>query len=151
MTTLVLATLLIHTFTTLFMVGLIWFVQIVHYPLFGAVGRGSFPIYEQHHTRLTSWVVGPPMLTEAATATILCLFPSGGLPLWMPWAGLILVSVNALSTAFLQMPCHHQLREGYNKGVHARLVRTNWIRTTAWSARGILAVAMFSSLLTTDF
>ena len=34
--------LLTQVFATLFMVGLIWFVQIVHYPLYAKVGREQF-------------------------------------------------------------------------------------------------------------
>ena len=54
--------LLAHVGATLFMVGLIWFVQVVHYPLFGSVGREGFAGYSQAHSRLTGFVVGLPML-----------------------------------------------------------------------------------------
>lgn len=37
--------LLLHTFSTIFMTGLIWFVQVVHYPLFAAVGREAAAPY----------------------------------------------------------------------------------------------------------
>ena len=48
------------------MVGIIWLVQIVHYPLFSRVGAAGFAIYSGAHSRLTGLVVGPPMLVEAA-------------------------------------------------------------------------------------
>jgi hypothetical protein len=41
--------LLVHVFSTLSMVGLIWFVQIVHYPLFKMVGDDGFSEYERCH------------------------------------------------------------------------------------------------------
>ena len=63
--------LLTQVFATLFMVGLIWFVQIVHYPLYANVGREQFPEYEALHNRLTTWVVGPAMLVEMLTAAAL--------------------------------------------------------------------------------
>ena len=47
--------LLTQVFATLFMVGLIWFVQIVHYPLYANVGREQFPEYEALHNRMTTW------------------------------------------------------------------------------------------------
>lgn len=59
---------IVHLAATLSMVGLIWFVQIVHYPLFAYVGAEKFIAYEAAHARLTTWVVAPPMLTEALTA-----------------------------------------------------------------------------------
>ena len=63
--------LLMQVFATLFMVGLIWFVQIVHYPLYANVGREQFPEYEALHNRMTTWVVGPAMLVELVTAVLL--------------------------------------------------------------------------------
>ena len=63
--------LLTQVFATLFMVGLIWFVQIVHYPLYANVGREQFPEYEALHNRMTTWVVGPAMLVELVTAVLL--------------------------------------------------------------------------------
>lgn len=62
------ALLLVQSAATLFMTGLIWFVQVVHYPLFGSAGRDIFAGYERAHQRRTGWVVGPPMLVELATA-----------------------------------------------------------------------------------
>ena len=50
------------------MVGIIWFVQVVHYPLFTSVGRDAFVAYELRNTNLTSFVVGPFMAAEGATA-----------------------------------------------------------------------------------
>jgi hypothetical protein len=38
------------------------------------------------------------------------------------------------------VPAHGRLAEGFDAGVHARLVATNWIRTMAWTLRGALVV-----------
>ena len=64
-------TLLLQVAATLALVGLIWFVQVVHYPLFAKVGSSSFADYEQSHQRRTTLVVAPLMLVEAATAIAL--------------------------------------------------------------------------------
>lgn len=44
----------LHAGATLFMTGLIWFVQVVHYPLFLRVGEGNFQI-PLHRRLLTSY------------------------------------------------------------------------------------------------
>ena len=124
------------------MTGVIWFVQVVHYPLFGGVGAGEFRAYEQRHAALTTWVVAPPMLVEAATALLLFRFRPAGVSTWQVSAGLGLVAVVWLSTAFLQVPCHDRLSRGFDPAVHARLVSTNWLRTAVWSARGVLVLRM---------
>ena len=40
--------------STLFMTGLIWFVQIVHYPLMGMVPKSEFQKYALAHQRRTT-------------------------------------------------------------------------------------------------
>ena len=45
--------LLLQVVTTLFMVGVIWFVQVVHYPLMAHVGRAEAVAYEKSHTHRT--------------------------------------------------------------------------------------------------
>jgi hypothetical protein len=59
--------LLAHLAATLFMVGVIWFVQVIHYPLFSRVGPEKFSVYSEAHSRLTTYVVGSPMLVEFST------------------------------------------------------------------------------------
>lgn len=138
---------LAHLGSSLYMVGLIWFVQVVHYPLFASVDRASFSTYEQRHTALTNWIVGPPMLIEAAAATLLIWFRPTSVPQWSLWTGLVLLGVIWLSTAFLQVPCHEFLSHRFDPLVHQRLIWTNWLRTSAWTLRGILVLWMAWSSL----
>ena len=65
---------LVHAAATWFLVGLIWIIQVVHYPLFARVGEDGFVAYEAAHTRLISLVVGPAMLVEGV-ATLWLFFP----------------------------------------------------------------------------
>lgn len=130
--------LLVHAAMTLFMVGVIWFVQIVHYPLFHRVGEAGFAEYERQHTRRTGYVLAVPMLVELATMVALAWRLGGGLA----WSGLGLLMVIWLCTWRWQVPAHRRLEHGFDAATHRRLVRTNWVRTIAWSARGILALAL---------
>ena len=134
--------LLLHVAATLFMVGVIWFVQIVHYPLMASIGRAEFTAYEQAHTRRTAWVVGPPMLLELATGLVLLWVRPAGVSLTLPLVGIALLAILWVSTHFIQVPCHERLSRGFDPAVHRRLVSTNWVRTAAWSLRGFLVVWM---------
>lgn len=138
---------LMHLASTLFMAGLIWFVQVVHYPLYSQVGTAEFAKYEQRHNTVTTWVVAPPMLIELATAVLLLWFRPPSLTALPLIIGLSLVGVNWLSTMFLQVPCHAILIQAFDPAVHQKLVSTNWIRTAAWSLRGILVLWMTSSAI----
>ena len=133
---------LTHVAFSLLMVGLIWCVQVVHYPLFAQVGRAEFPTYEQAHTRRITWLVAAPMLIEGVTAVLLFWCRPAGVPYWSLWTGVILLGMIWLSTALIQVPCHEILSRSFDSEVHRRLVSTNWIRTFCWSLRGLLVLWM---------
>lgn len=123
-----------HLAATLFMVGAVWFVQVVHYPLMA----GQPPAYFREHGRRTGWVLGPVMLVELGTAVLLaCRVPE-----WPTLVGLALLLLVWASTWGVQVPCHDRLVVAFDAAVHRRLVATNWVRTVLWSARGALAVWM---------
>jgi uncharacterized membrane protein len=132
--------LLAQVASTLFMTGLIWFVQVVHYPLLAQVGRQGFADYEAAHVRLTTWVVAPAMLTEALTSVLLVWRTPERLSASACWVGLGLVVVIWSSTLLLQVPRHNALAAGFDAEAHHSLVLSNWIRTAAWTARGFLVL-----------
>jgi hypothetical protein len=134
--------LLAHLAATLMMVGVIWFVQIVHYPLFARVGSEGFTLYSEAHSRLTTYVVGPPMLLEAATTLLLVFRRPEEIPLAAAIIGLSLVAIIWLSTVLLQVPRHTTLGLGFDHAAWSGLVLSNWVRTAAWSARGMLVLWM---------
>ena len=136
------AALLVHAAATVGMAGVIWFVQVVHYPLFGSIAPERFADFESAHRRRTTWVVAPLMLAELATAVTLVVRPPRGGPPWAPPVGLGLLALVWLSTFAVQVPLHETLTRGFDATAHRRLVRTNWLRTAAWTARAALALAM---------
>ena len=129
------------------MTGVIWTVQLVHYPLFGRVGEAGFAAYELEHSSRITLLVGPLMAVELATAALLVWRRPEGVPGAVVWVGLALVAVIWASTAFVQVPLHGRLSRGFDGRAHELLVLTNWVRTVAWSARGALAVWTVSKLL----
>jgi hypothetical protein len=80
------------------------------------------------------------MIIEATTALVLALLTWGRWHWWLALLGLLLVVVIWVSTAYVQVPCHKALDDRLDATVVNRLVRTNWIRTLAWTARGLLAI-----------
>lgn len=142
--------LLAHAFATVFMTGLIWFVQIVHYPMFQDVGSAGFAAYEKKHSQMTTFVVGPAMLLELLTVVLLVkLSPSDSMT-QLAWIGGVLLAAIWLSTAFLQVPMHSRLEAGFAPDAHRFLVHSNWIRTTLWTVRAVLALMMISMHLKTQ-
>ena len=64
------------------------------------------------------------------------------MPLAAALIGLALVVVVWLSTALLQVPRHTNLGSGFDRRAWSRLMLSNWVRTVAWSARGVLVLWM---------
>lgn len=139
--------LVVHAAATWALVGLIWTVQAVHYPLFAKVGREAFPAYHRAHLKQITFVVAPLMLVEALTGGWLVLDPPEGTCPPMPIVGAALLAVVWLSTAFVQVPYHRRLEAGFDDAAARALVKTNWIRTCAWTARGGLVLAWLLRVL----
>ena len=134
--------LIVHACVTWFLVGLIWLVQLVHYAQFDGVGAGGWSDYHRRHTSNITWVVGPTMLLELATAVLLVWRRPAVVPAWTAWLGLGLVALLWISTAAIQVPLHNRLGGGFDAEVARRLVVTNWLRTIAWTLRGLLVAWM---------
>lgn len=132
----------VHAAATWAMVGLIWFVQVVHYPLFQRVGAASFSVYETEHQRRTTWVVMVLMPVELVTGIALFWLRPDTVAQEVVWVGAALLGVVWLSTALWQAPFHGRLGAGYDAGLVRRLVASNWLRTLTWSLRGGLVAAM---------
>lgn len=131
----------VHIFTTLYMTGLIWFVQIVHYPLLSSVGEQSFCRYEHRHTQRATYVVALPMVLELITGILLMMDHSLNLDRTGLWIGMVLLIVNWFSTGFIQAPYHNRLLQGYDVHAQRMLVHSNWIRTIAWSWRSVVVLS----------
>jgi hypothetical protein len=112
------------------MLVLIWLVQLVIYPAFGAVGVERFADWHAGYTRRVAWVVGPLMLGQAGAI---------GRLLWVRLSvcGLLAaaaVAVAWVATAAWAVPLHDRLQaRGAEGALVAKLVRGNWVRTVAWT------------------
>jgi hypothetical protein len=126
--------LLVHAFTCFFLTGLIWTIQLVHYPSFAFVDPKLFSEFSSFHGFRISLIVVPLMVIELITAGMLLgLHEGGGKNLFT--LNLIMVGLIWASTFFLSVPLHTKLSQGYDKSSIELLVLTNWPRTIIWSLR----------------
>jgi hypothetical protein len=125
----------IHLAVTWMLVGLIWVVQILVYPQFRRVAPSEFRDYHFAHCFGIGLIVAPLLFVEAATAA--WLLYEGRQP--QPYLiSMGLIPIIWLTTAVFQAPIHTRLGRGFDAPLIRRLILTNWIRTLAWTARGIL-------------
>ncbi|MFK7740541.1 MAG: hypothetical protein AB8H80_09460 [Planctomycetota bacterium] len=132
---------LLHLLATGYMTGLIWFVQVVHYPLFARVGEAGYRRYQDQHMARTTPVVLPPMMAELVLSGWLVAVapPDAGM---LAWTGAVLLAIVWASTFFVQVPRHAKLQSGFEEAAWRQLVQSNWLRTAAWSARAAIAVLL---------
>jgi hypothetical protein len=133
---------LLHIGATLYLVGVIWIVQILHYPLLAGVGAEGYPAYHNLHTSRITTVVAPAMIAELLTAIYFAVVMFDKIDRTYFLFGLILVLIIWASTFFVQVPLHEKLAVAFDAKVQQRLVLTNWVRTIAWTLRGALVLWM---------
>lgn len=136
--------LIVHATATWFMVGLIWTIQSVHYPLFARVGAGNLVGYENEHTERMVRLLAIPAAVEISTGAALVWTRPAGVGVWLVLvAGALLVAIWT-ATAFVQVPLHRRLGEQPDAAVVAQLVSSNWLRTGLWTVRGVLVAVMLA-------
>lgn len=134
--------LVIHAAATWFMTGLIWFVQLVHYPLMAMADRETWIEFEKRHQERTTWIVGPVMFVEMLATIVILVWQQEN---WtksqqsLAVGGTAALIVAWLSTFAVQVPLHTSLSKGFSARTHRVLVRSNWVRTAAWTCRAVFA------------
>lgn len=142
--------LMIQLASAWFMAGLIWFVQLVHYPLMLGVGEADWPIYERIHQRRTTRIVAPVMLIELLSAELLLtLILNGTTDGLVPARTAVVVRITAaflalawISTFAVEVRLHKSLSKNHDARLLQCLVTTNWVRTGAWSGRAMLLTSI---------
>ena len=124
------------------MVGLIWFVQNVHYPLLAQVGLERARGIAVIHQRRTAQVVAVPMAVEGLSTLGLLFGRPVGVSWILPWIGGVTLAVALGCTVLLSVPLHEQMANDPRIDTGKRLVQTNWPRTVAWTAHGVIALMM---------
>ncbi len=124
--------LLLETATTLYLCGLIWTVQVTHYPTFRFIPSDAAAAFHVHHTGAMTRIVLLPMVLELGLSLASAYFVPG------PWRLLSLLAVIGLwaLTFGVSVPIHSQLNREWKKNEVEKLIRTNWLRTGLWSLRG---------------
>lgn len=136
--------------STFFMTGLIWLVQLVHYPLLGEVGPAAFGRYHAEHVRRIGPLVGGQMLVELVSSCGLIVVRPSGIPAWLAIAGVGSVAITWISTTALQVPIHGRLASGFDPAAHQLLVRSNWVRTMSWTTHSAIVLGMAALALASN-
>ena len=128
--------LITHLIATSVMVGVIWIIQLVHYPSFHFIELNQYITFQRFHMSRISYVVIPAMLTELFTLILIIISMDQVDPIIL--ASALLLIVIWLMTAVFFSGVHQKLTLGYDKAVVEKLVKLNWGRTLLWTLRLLL-------------
>ena len=128
--------LILHLTATSVMVGVIWVIQLVHYPSFHFVELKQYNTFQRFHMSRISYVVIPAMLTELFTLFLIVISMDQIDTLIL--ASAILLIFIWLMTAVFFSGVHQKLTLGYDQTVVDKLVKLNWGRTLLWTLRLLL-------------
>ena len=127
----------LNVISAFLLTGVIWTIQIVHYPSFHYIDKLSFTNFHNFHERRISIIVMPLMLIELITSIALYIHNMWSIIFAL---NLLIVGLIWCSTFFVQVPIHSILSEKKDKNLIEKLVNTNWIRTFLWSTRMLLII-----------
>lgn len=113
------------------MTGVIWIIQLIHYPAFLYVDSEKWLGFHQMHVNGITPLVAPLMVGELGLSIYWVYINLTALPI------IHLAMVLALwgSTFLIQVPIHNQIEKRNDRDLIEKLIRTNWIRTLLWTVK----------------
>ena len=126
----------IHFLSTSLMVGVIWVIQLLHYPTFHFIEESDYVEFQHFHMQRISFIVVPVMIIELLSGFMLVYYFRSNLLILC----LIILLVIWLITFVFFTKLHQSLLGGYDKIIVDKLVQINWSRTILWSLRLIILI-----------
>ena len=121
----------VNFISTSVMVGVIWVIQLLHYPSFHFINDQKYIEFQHFHMQRISFIVIPVMLIELASALSLAYFFRFSLTIILL---ALLLGIWAITFIFFTN-MHQKLTNGYDPIIVDKLVKINWSRTALWSLR----------------
>lgn len=128
----------VNFISTSVMVGVIWVIQLLHYPSFHFINDQRYIEFQHFHMQRISFIVVPVMLIELASALLLAYFFESSLTIILLT---LVLGIWAITFIFFTN-MHQKFTDGYDHSIVDRLVQINWSRTALWSLRLIILLSI---------
>lgn len=123
----------VYLISSIYMIGVIWLIQLIHYPSFLYIDQSQFILFHQKHTIMMTILVGPVMLFELCTSVYLSQSLQS---VWLIQAGLVTLLFGL--TFLVSVPIHNELAKKHNRKLIRKLILTNWPRTILWTLKFLI-------------
>ena len=134
-------TFLIQIVTSFSMLGIIWFIQLIHYPLLNKIKEGLSQ-YEKAHLIRAAYFIGPLLVVDLIASIFLVSFEVRSTLIRLATCNLILNIFYWIWTFLFQIQHHQKLTVGFSKLTIRKLVINNWMRTFLWTVKSAALIWM---------
>lgn len=117
--------------STFSMFGIIWFMQLIHYPLLNNI-RDGFAQYERADLRRSASFIGPLLILDLVLSIYLIALETTSLLIRLATFNLVLNILYWLWTFLFQLQQHQKLSIGFSKTAIHKLLVSHWVRTSIW-------------------
>ena len=122
----------IHFASTAVMVGVIWVIQLLHYPTFHYIEKNNYSQFQKFHMNRISYIVIPAMVIEMLSGIMLVIINDDFIISFS-----FLVCIWIITFVFFTN-IHQRLLSKYENTAVEKLVNLNWIRTAFWTVRLVI-------------
>ena len=114
-----------------YLVGLIWLIQLIHYPAFRHIDPSKWGAFHQAHSAALGLLAGGPMIISLLVGLWLASTVGNARQYVMLGCEILAWIV----TFALSVPEHTRLGRAQDGAAISRLIRWNWLRTLAWTVK----------------
>jgi hypothetical protein len=137
--------LLFYTMLVCYSLGVVWFVQIVVYPLFAKVGSEEYVAYHKFYSSRIPLPVIFPGFACFLLPIVFIFLRFESVPLWLVLANAACGILSLFVTVALEIPRHFQLENGGKQDwLIQELILYNWPRTFGITGSAILTLAILA-------
>jgi hypothetical protein len=138
--------LLFWTVIIFYVLGGIWFAQIVVYPLFGKVGEDEYVAYHRFYSSCIPLPVIVPGFASFLLPIVLVFLQPDAVPVSLALANAACGLVGLFVTVALEIPRHARLEKGGKQETVIReLILYNWPRTLSITGSALLTLLMLNT------
>ena len=137
----------VHALAVWFLVGLIWTVHHVHYPLFALVGPTEYSEFQADHVDRIGAVLAVPWLVEGIATLGLLVVARRRRDVVAVLVGAAAAGGVLLISGLASAPAHAELADGFDVAAHDRLMTWNLVRASLWTLKGATAALLLCWLV----
>ena len=133
-----------HLLLCIGVTAILWFMQIVHYPLLPYVDAGKWTQFSEKRRMFTTMVIYPLMAFEALTGIALILIATQSKTYGLLATSIVLLIALLIYTLAYLNPQFKKINSPDDVANQQRFLKLHWVRTIGWTIRVMLFVLILA-------